>query len=347
MLLGAAFALGESEGEDAAYRKVAASRADARRFRSERTLAAFELEAREFLRRFPKGGRASDVSLWLGDLLKSSRPREAYGFYRQSRLSSAVRRAEAIAFRFEALPPLEVESWLENGEFTLEPADGSVKAVVFFSAAHFQTQFLLPELDKLHRRFAPRGLSLAAVASVLDRHNRQSPKRLERALEAWRLPFPVAIDKQRSNGACSASLERFGGRKVPWLVLVDRYGRIAWADDMVLKGNGYARLLGVIDALLNQPSFDELVGQLRAGRVEALEKLKSIRTKATVEALIRSLEGQKSESLRDLTIVILRGLLPEGYFGRDEPARAGLARWPSVREKYRYSFEADRLVAKK
>lgn len=346
LLLGATAALGDPSGEDAAYRKVVACRDDARRFRTPGALGTFELAARGFLERYPKGGRASDVSLWLGDFLKAGRPREAYGFYRKSRLPEAGRRAAAVAFRHEAPPPLEAERWLEKEAFVLDSVDGTVKAVVFFSAAHFQTQLLLPELDELHRRFGPKGLRLAGMASVLDEHKRQTPERIERKLEQWRLPFPVGIDKQRPHGARSVSLEIYGGRKVPWLVLVDRYGRIAWQEDMTLKGNGYARLIGTLESLLKQPGYEELVAQLRSGRVDALEALKSIRTRATVDALVRSLEGQQSDSLRELTVVVLRGLLPEGYFGRDEEVHAGLARWPSVREKYRYSFEADRLVAK-
>lgn len=331
-----------AQQEGAAYTKVRQARDMAKRFRDDGSLKHFEDLAYQFVARFPRGERASDVYLWIGDLLKDVRPREAHEAYLKSRHSVARERAADIAFRFEAPPELAVERWVGKAHKKGGCPD-SVHLLFFVSMTHPQTRKVMPYVLQMYRDFHPRGLMMTGVAAVVDDHRSQTPDALAARIQSMRLPFPMAIDKQRP-GKKSISLVRYRGRAVPWTVVIDRYGRIAWFNQLNPAPNSIANLRRRVDELLHQPTFLQLEELVKEGNAGALRILSRIRTKDTTVCLTRMLKSDLPDATRSATLAVLRDLLPQGYL-RDDPDHA-LRTWASARQRYRYSFADDRLVRK-
>jgi hypothetical protein len=333
-----------AQADEAAYRKVSRARDEARKFRSENLIEAFDKASTRFLDRYERSGRSSTVWLWRGDLLKETRPRLALEAYRRSSEPDAARRAEALAFLHARPPPLEVDRWVGDA-VDISESRGQVTLVVFFSYAHPQTRGVLGWMDTKHRRWAQRGLRVVGVASVVDDPARQRPDVLAEAVAKYVLPFPVAIDRQRPRPPLSASLSLFQGRRVPWAVIIDRCGRIRALRDLRLKGNAEVEISQLLQRLLGQPSLANLEQQLLSGgdpAKRALAKLKTIRNRATADVLFRAHASLKSEDLKKETRETLEGLLPEGFLKVD--FKDAQKRWDEVREKMRYSLADDRLA---
>lgn len=326
-LLAAALCADPEEERD--FRRVAEARDAARAAQGD----AFLLRAREYLDRHPSGSSASVVRLWLGDYLRDTDPRAAADAYRASREASAPERLAAIRFRHEAPPPLEAERWVGAPP---ESAEG-VRLLAFFSLTHPQTGRVLARLTELHQSWAARGLQVVGVAAVVDDHENQRPEALAERLAKQALPFPVAIDRQARTGP-SRSLALYRGNRLPWAVVIDRYGRIAWIDAFAAQGNASAQIDCRVRALVEQPGYAALARRLREGDEEALRTLRALRTLEAADALFEGCEGPRREDAAEA----LRALLPEGFLG-DDVAQAA-ARWRAERDRWRYSFDADRLV---
>jgi hypothetical protein len=323
--------------EEAAYRKVGRAREDARRIRSARTLARFEAQARHFLDAFPESSRQGTVHLWLGREFEKSRPREAYREYLRSRDVRGRRLATDLAFRHEAPPPLEVSRWIGDPVAPDVPT-GEVKVLVFFSLAHPETRKALPRLERIHREFGPHGLRLAGIATALG----DSPVGLADRLEGLQLPFPVAVDRPRP-GERSVSLTRYRGGHLPRVAIIDRHGRITRLERLSLQANSLALLEKELAVLLEEPGYQALANQVRTGSRAALERLGTIRTKKSASVLAALARAEVPAGIRERSLALLRGLLPEGYLDPD-PVSA-LRRWDREKGSFRYSFAADRIVS--
>lgn len=321
---------GPEREEAAAFRRVS----DARDALRAGLGGDFEREARDYLALHAEGASASVVWLWLGDFLRESDPRAAADAYGRSREAPARERAEAIRFRHEAPPALDVERWI--GAPPEEP--GSVRLLVFFSLTHPQTARVLARLSELQERHGEQGLRVVGIASVIDDRENQKPEMLDAKLRERTLPFPIAVDRQREGGR-SASLALYRGNRLPWAALLDRYDRIRWLECLPAQGNAAWELEGCIAEALREPTLELLATRAREGDARSLEALAAIRTRACADALFGCAEGPQREG----AMKALRTLLPEGFLGEDVEAAA--ARWKAEGARYRFSFDADRLVA--
>lgn len=303
-------ALGQSpSSEEEAYTKLVAER-DLSRTGNERAARRFESLAQVFLAEHPGSARCRRVRLWQADL----------------------------TFRHEAPPALEVERWIGT---SLDPArvTGSVKVLVFFSDTHPQTRKILPRIAALRTR---RGFELAGVAAVIDDHENQRPAVLAKRLGNRKLPFPVAIDKQRAQGP-SVSLQRYHCDSVPWIVVIDRYARIAWAGGLSARSLG--RIEGKLDELFAQPTYGQLHERVLAGNLSALKTLAGIRTVTTASYLVNVVNRPRRVRLHEATLAVLQELMPTGYL--DGNLADALERWRRKKRGVRFSFPANRLVRKR
>ncbi|MHC4958090.1 MAG: peroxiredoxin family protein [Planctomycetota bacterium] len=303
------------------------------------TVDAFVKLARGYVATYPHGQRTSDIHLWLGDFLRFGNPREAYRAYRRSLHREARERADQIAFRAEAPPKLEVDRWVGK-PMEADGCPDKVKTLVFFSERHPQSRRFLPWAIRMHERHNRRGLRLIGVAAVVDAHGRQRPDQLEKRIKAMGLPFPVAIDKQQW-GQHSLSLRRYRGRYVPWAVCIDRYGRIRWAGGFSLQPNAMTHMEQRITQLLDEPTYEQIENDVRAGKRPALDRLARIRTRDTTVCLARVLDTTRIDTdMREAARRVLGELMPRGH-PRDD---ASLKAWANEHKKFRYSFADDRLV---
>jgi peroxiredoxin len=100
----------------------------------------------------------------------------------------------------------------------LGPAElrGKVVLVNFWATSCAVCVAEMPELSRLYREFAPRGLELLAIAMPYDR-----PDHVLHFAETRRLPFPVALDPM---GAAVAAWGGVEATPMSWLVAAD--GRV-------------------------------------------------------------------------------------------------------------------------
>ena len=200
----------------------------------------------------------------------------------------------------------------------------------------------LPWAIRMHKRYHARGLRLIGVAAVVDAHGRQRPDQLEARIRKLGLPFPVAIDKQ-AWGQHSRSLLRYRGRYVPWAVCIDRYGRIKWAGGFTLQPNAMTHMERRIAQLLDEPTYEQIENDVRAGKLHAVDKLARIRTRDTTVCLARVLEAPRLDNgTRAAALRVLGDLMPRGHPRDPESLKA----WAKDHKRFRYSFADDRLVPK-
>jgi len=340
-LLLSALACGAQEPteEDAAYLNVSRARDAAVRKGGEDSLLEFERSARAFVQAYPESRRCSTIHLWLGDLLGEGRPREAHREYLLARDVRGRRRASQLSFRHEVPPPLEASHWIGR---PVEPdrITGEVKLLIFLTLSHPQTRKVLPHLERLEARYGSRGLRMAGIAVTTD----DGLDGIQGRLRELQLPFPVAIDRPQT-GERSSSLVRYQGGFLPWAVVIDRYGRIAWLGGLKPTANALARLEMKLVRLVAAPTYVELARRLRSGDRIALESLAAIRTKETANVLAEALKAGIPDAIRKRVLEILAGLLPEQYM--EGETDAALRRWEREREGHRFSFAANRLVRRR
>ncbi|MCZ6907823.1 MAG: hypothetical protein O7G28_11105, partial [Deltaproteobacteria bacterium] len=195
-------------------------------------------------------------------------------------------------------PALRASGWVGDAE---EPGTASrdVTLVAFFSVAHPQTRDVLELLIPWGK--TP-GMRVIGVASVVDNPNSQTPDRLRRIIAGYRLPFPVALDEQRTGGKHSVSLGLYLGKRVPWMALLDRYGRIRAVQGIPLKGNALSQTQHMFRQLVAEPDYEDLKQTLLEGGksgADALATLATIRTVRTANLLIE-MKGQMKEKMKDM-----------------------------------------------
>ncbi|MHC4340594.1 MAG: thioredoxin domain-containing protein [Planctomycetota bacterium] len=329
----------EPPEEDAAYLNVSRARDAAARKGGEDSLLEFERSARAFLQAHPESRRCSSIHLWLGDLLGEMRPREAHREYLLARDVRGRRRATQLSFRHEVPPPLDASHWIGQ---PVEPdrITGEVKVLIFLTLSHPQTRKLLPHLERLQARYGNEGLRMAGIAVTTD----DGLAGIQGRLRELKLPFPVAIDRPQS-GKRSSSLVRYHGGFLPWAVVIDRYGRIAWLGGLKPAANALTRLEMKLIRLVAAPTYAGLAKRVRSGDRVALESLATIRTKETANVLAEALKAGLPDAIRKRVLEVLADLLPEEYL--DGETDAALRRWEREREGHRFSFAANRLVRRR
>jgi len=300
LCLAAAAVAAQESSEPAAYSKVCRAREAALRLQTEADRRRFEEEARSYLAANPEGERAARVRRWL-DQSAPGKP-----------------------------PALEVEGWVKGpaGE-----AAGQVRLLVFFSVTHPQTAWLLPRVVRLRERLAPKGVAVTGIAAVVDDYANQTPALLEERLRKLDLPFPVAIDRQRK-GAPSATFQASGGLSLPWVLVVDRSGRVVWRGE----GGDLACVERAARDALARPDLAALVAAARRGDAPVAD-IAALRTRPAADALFELL-GDPVAGKEAAAILDREG--PPGFDLADPTAAA--ARWR--RDGHLYEWTARGLRRK-
>ena len=326
----------QAPAEAAAYTKVSEARTLVMRIGNRSAIRAFRRKAEEFVDAYPRSSRCPTVYLWLGDLLKDADPRAALRFYRRSTVPDASKRASDLAFRFDPPPALQIDRWIGTAMDPAQP-DGRVTLLFFFSTSHPSANPLTRRIEVLRNRLGPQGLRVIGVAAVLDDHQAQRPERVAEMVRERKLPFPVGVDRQREKDR-SVSLALYRGVSVPWGAFLDRYGRIVWIGPLPVEKNVFQRCEAKLQALLTDLPYDKLYERARTGDEAALRKLASIKTATCATTLFRLRAAAPPGRLKPMIDEALKAILPRGF----GPQSADL--WKESKERYRYSFEEDRLV---
>lgn len=157
-------------------------------------------------------------------------------------LAALVAIAAGSAWWFSHRPPEQAPATvfrlIDGRRLPAEALRGSPWLVNFWSTSCGVCMAEMPELARLHRRFADEGFTVVAVAAPYDPPSAV----LDYAAEA-RLPFPLALDWDGTNAAAFGGLDG-----TPVSFLVDAEGRIVERQQGRLDSRRLARLLRSLTA---------------------------------------------------------------------------------------------------
>lgn len=153
------------------------------------------------------GDRIETVRSWdhYRDILISEGRSEAGADARIARLLTSLRSLDRSAGRDRigvAAPPFEFDAWLNSEPLSLEALRGRVVLVRWWTETCPFCAASAPALRAIHRQYSSRGLTVIGVYHPkADRDGPLDMARVERAVAARSLDFPIAVDWDWRNGA--------------------------------------------------------------------------------------------------------------------------------------------------
>jgi len=157
-------------------------------------------------------------------------------------------------------PELEIAQWLNTQQpMALKDLRGKVVVVHAFQmlcpgcVAHG-----LPQAAAIRATFGERDVAVLGLHSVFEHHAVMTPQALKAFVHVYRLDFPIGIDMPGAgNSPIPRTMQAYGLRGTPSLLLIDRMGR--------LRLNHFGRIDGMrVGALVAQLVAEPGVGG-RAG----------------------------------------------------------------------------------
>jgi peroxiredoxin len=125
-------------------------------------------------------------------------------------------------------PELQVSQWLNTLRIiTLAELRGRVVVLhAFQMLCPGCVSHGLPQAMAIHDTFPVADVAVIGIHSVFEHHNAMTPVALEAFLYEYRIRFPVAVDQLSTTGNIPRTMEAFGMRGTPTLIILDRQGRI-------------------------------------------------------------------------------------------------------------------------
>ena len=119
----------------------------------------------------------------------------------------------------------------------------------------------LPQAQRIFQLFPAEQVAVIGLHTVFEHHAAMTPVSLEAFIHEFRLTFPIGVDRPSEDGPIPRTMEAYGMRGTPSLILIDRLGRIrkhgfGTEDDM--------RVGAEIATLLAEPA-DQEIGALPSG----------------------------------------------------------------------------------
>jgi len=164
---------------------------------------------------------------------------------------------------FPIAAPWQVSQWFNTAApLTLEALRGRVVVLEAFQMlCPGCVSHGLPQAQRIAALFASQPVSVIGLHTVFEHHAAMGPVSLAAFLHEYRIDFPVGVDEAAPDGPLPRTMQAYGMRGTPSLLLIDQQGRLRLnhfgrLDDM--------RVGAEIAALLSQGS-----GTAMAGRAEA------------------------------------------------------------------------------
>ena len=125
-------------------------------------------------------------------------------------------------------PELQVSQWINAApDLSLSALRGRVVLLHAFQmlcpgcVAHG-----IPQAIKVHQSFARDDVVLLGLHTVFEHHAVMGPEALHVFLHEYRIAFPVGIDAASPDSAIPLTMQAYGLRGTPSLVLIDRDGSV-------------------------------------------------------------------------------------------------------------------------
>jgi hypothetical protein len=98
----------------------------------------------------------------------------------------------------------------------------------------------LPQAQRIHALFDPAQVAVIGLHTVFEHHEAMTPI-------ALRVAFPVGVDAPGADGPTPQTMQAYGMRGTPTLILIDRAGRLRrhafGAEEDMAVGGAIATLL--------------------------------------------------------------------------------------------------------
>jgi peroxiredoxin len=138
-------------------------------------------------------------------------------------------------------PEFTVHAWFNTERpLSLSALHGRVVVLVAFQVlCPNSVAGAIPQARRIHETFEPKDVAVIGLHATFEHHDAYSPAVLKAFIHEYRLQFPVALDSPNAHGPIPHTMDRYGMRGTPSLVLIDRSGLIrkhafGVSDDLAL-----------------------------------------------------------------------------------------------------------------
>src|SRR5450631_3407924 len=92
---------------------------------------------------------------------------------------------------------------------------------------------------RVHETFEPKDVAVIGLHATFEHHDAYSPAVIKAFIHEYRLEFPIALDSPNAHGPIPHTMDRYGMRGTPSVVLIDRSGLLrkhafGVSDDLAL-----------------------------------------------------------------------------------------------------------------
>lgn len=105
----------------------------------------------------------------------------------------------------------------------------------------------LPQAQKIHALFEQTEVAVIGLHTVFEHHEAMTPVALRAFVHEYRIAFPVGVDSAGTDGPVPQTMQAYGLRGTPSLLLIDRQGRLRrhsfGADEDLAVGAAIAALI--------------------------------------------------------------------------------------------------------
>lgn len=125
-------------------------------------------------------------------------------------------------------PPLQASQWLNSPTpVTLDGLHGRVVVLhTFQMLCPGCVSHGLPQALRIHRLFPRDRVAVIGLHTVFEHHDVMGPQALHVFLKEYRIPFPVGVDQADPGGPIPLTMQAYGLRGTPSVVVFDQQGRV-------------------------------------------------------------------------------------------------------------------------
>lgn len=124
--------------------------------------------------------------------------------------------------------PLQTSLWLNTPQpVTLDGLRGRVVVLhAFQMLCPGCVSHGLPQVLRIHRLFPQEQVAVIGLHTVFEHHDVMGHEALRVFLHEYRIPFPVGVDRADPGGPIPMTMQDYGLRGTPSVVVFDRDGRV-------------------------------------------------------------------------------------------------------------------------
>ncbi|MBI3368997.1 MAG: redoxin domain-containing protein [Burkholderiales bacterium] len=125
-------------------------------------------------------------------------------------------------------PPLQVSQWMNSPQpVTLESLRGRVVVLhTFQMLCPGCVSHGLPQALRVHRLFPEERVAVIGLHTVFEHHDVMGPQALRVFLKEYRITFPVGIDRAEPGSPVPLTMQAYGLRGTPSVVVFDQQGHV-------------------------------------------------------------------------------------------------------------------------